>query len=461
MTDDTAKANILVIDDDVSLARVIYFELKQRGYSVTTANSGQEGLHLFEKAQFDVVLTDLRMKEMDGMDVLKQILAVAPEALVIIMTAYGTMDNAMQAVKLGATDYVTKPFATDQLAFVIEKALRVRTLENSNANLRQQVLDRSRFENLIGESPPMQAVYRMAEKVAASDTPVLILGETGTGKEELARAIHTNSRRADGHFIPVNCGAIPESLMESELFGHEKGAFTGADRRHIGSFEQANGGTIFLDEVAELPPHVQVKLLRVLQQYEIQRLGGESPVTLDIRVIAATNQDLPGLVDDGLFREDLFYRLNVVSITMPPLRDRNGDIDLLAEFFMKEFAEGQSMQIAGEVYDLLHTYPFPGNVRELRNAIQRALVLAETGEITINDLPPQMRNVEQHTSGDSLDFSDLSLEDIERRAILQALERHDGNQTRAAKSLDIPRHVLIYRMKKYGINSTSSVESKS
>lgn len=452
---DISNAKILVIDDDVSLARVIYFELRQRGYSVDTANSGQKGLEQFEKEHFDVVLTDLRMEELSGMDVLKQIMADAPETTVIMMTAYGTMDDAMKAVKLGAADYLTKPFATDQLAFVIEKSLRMRQLEEANVNLRQQVLERSRFDNLIGESQPMQEVYRTAEKVAVSDAPILLLGETGTGKEELAKAIHNNSRRAESNFVPVNCGSIPENLIESELFGHEKGAFTGAERRHIGSFEQANMGTIFLDEIAELPLHVQVKLLRVLQEHEIRRVGGEETITLNIRVVAATNQDLQSLVDEGAFREDLYYRLNVVSITLPPLRDRGEDIELLAEYFLQEFAGGRSFRMGDAVYQRLRSYEFPGNVRELRNAMQRAVVIAEDSEITINDLPPRIRDTNHSRFGTSIDFSDFTLEEIERNAILQALNRNEGNQSQAARDLAIPRHVLIYRMQKFGLYNKS------
>ncbi len=456
MTSHNTPKKILVIDDDVSLGRVIFYELKQRGYAVETAKSGQEGLEKFRSGQFDAVVTDLRMEGLSGMDVLQQILQDSPEAVVIIMTAYGTMDDAMKAVKLGAADYVTKPFAVDQLAFVIEKSLRMRSLEESAVNLRQQILERSRFENMIGDSAPMQEVYKTAEKVAMSDAPVLILGETGTGKEELAKAIHNNSRRASRHFVPVNSGAIPENLIESELFGHEKGAFTGADRLHIGSFEQANGGTVFLDEIAELPLHIQVKLLRVLQEHEIQRVGGEKIIELDIRVIAATNQDLERLVQEGIFREDLYYRLNVVSITMPPLRERNGDLELLAEHFLGEFSGGDALRMSEEVYDRLRQYRFPGNVRELKNAMHRAAVMAEKNEITTQDLPPQIREETAEQNGHHLDLSDLSLEEIERRAIRQALARHDGNQTRAAKALSIPRHVLIYRMKKYGMTGADS-----
>lgn len=442
---------VLVIDDDVSLGRVIYYELKQRGFQVTTAQSGEEGLNVYRDQHFDVVLTDLRMEGLSGMDVLQRILDEDPEAVVIIMTAYGTMDNAMKAVKMGAADYITKPFATDQLAFVVEKSLRMKSLEQSTTNLRQQILERSRFENMIGESKPMEEVYKTGEKVALSDAPVLLLGETGTGKEELAKAIHHNGYRAENPFVPVNCGSIPPNLMESELFGHEKGAFTGADRRHIGSFEQANGGTVFLDEIAELPHHVQVKLLRVLQEHEIQRVGGEEIIELDIRVIAATNQNLDQMVEEGTFREDLYYRLNVVSITLPPLRDRNGDIDLLAEHFLNEFSGNANLRLSPEVYELLHDYSFPGNVRELRNAIQRAAVMTDAEEIQVEDLPSKIRHTRESPVGRTPDFQDMTLDEIERKAIVQALERTGGNQTQAAKQLGIPRHVLIYRLKKYDI----------
>ncbi|MCF7805985.1 MAG: sigma-54 dependent transcriptional regulator [Candidatus Marinimicrobia bacterium] len=451
MNTEPQKRNILVIDDDVSLGRVIFYELKQRGFTATTAQSGEEGLQLYQKQDFDAVLTDMRMEGKSGLDVLREVLAINPDEVVIIMTAYGTMDNAMKAVKIGAADYITKPFATDQLAFVIEKALRMKSLEESTANLRQQVLERSRFENLVGESKAMEEVFKTAEKVALSDAPVLVLGETGTGKEELAKAIHHNGYRSEEPFVPVNCGSIPENLIESELFGHEKGAFTGADRRHIGSFEQANGGTVFLDEIAELPLQVQVKLLRVLQEHQIQRVGGEQIIDLDIRIIAATNQDLREMVENGTFREDLYYRLNVVSITMPPLRNRNGDIDMLAEHFLIELSEGQQVRLSDEVYELFHRYPFPGNVRELRNAIQRALVMNDGEEIQVDDLPSHIRNQQDDTSDKQLDLHNMTLEEIERSAIMQALEQTGGNQTQAAKRLGIPRHVLIYRLKKYDI----------
>jgi len=450
MTENRSQSKILVIDDDVSLARVIYYELKQRGYQVDTANSGQEGLDKWENTHYDVVLTDLRMEGLTGMDVLKQILAANPDAIVIIITAYGTMDDAMKAVKIGAYDYLTKPFSPDQVAFVIEKSLRLRRLEETNVNLRQQVMERSRFDNLIGDSEPMQEIYRTAEKVAASNAPVLILGETGTGKEELAKAIHYNSLRNEERFVPVNCGSIPVMLLESELFGHEQGAFTGAKRRHIGSFEQANGGTIFLDEIAELPLHVQVKLLRVLQEQEIRRLGGEETIHLNLRVLAATNQDLKTLVQEDLFREDLYYRLNVVNITMPPLRIRGKDIDLLAEYFVREFSGSRNFQIGEEVYERLHSYPFPGNVRELRNAMQRAVVMAEGDDITLQSLPPQIQSPEHELANGKLHLDGMTLEEIERTAILQALNKTDGNQSQAARELGIPRHVLIYRMKKFG-----------
>ena len=452
MSNKNSNPKILVIDDDVSLGRVIYFELQQRGYEVETAKSGEEGLQLFHEQQFDAILTDLRMEGMSGMDVLNAIIQEDPDAVVIIMTAFGTMDDAMKAVRLGAADYITKPFATDQLAFVIEKALRVKNLEQSTVNLRQQVLEQSRFENMVGNSEPMKEVYKTAEKVAISNAPVLILGETGTGKEELAKAIHFNSPRSEVPFIPVNCGSIPEKLMESELFGHEKGAFTGADRRHIGSFEQADGGTIFLDEIAELPLNVQVKLLRVLQEHEIMRVGGEEQIELNIRVIAATNQDITQLVEEGIFREDLYYRLNVVSITMPPLRERDGDIDLLAEHFLNEFDEAKQLRISDEVYDVFRKYQFPGNVRELRNAVQRAVVMADGDEITVQDLPTQMRG-KQESDKSYFNLSEMTLNELERKAIVQALKQTNGNQTQAAKRLGIPRHVLIYRLKKFDIKT--------
>ncbi len=447
-----SSPKILVIDDDFSLGRVIYYELRERGFSVETARSGEAGLELFNRQSFDAVLTDLRMKGIAGMEVLKTVLQNDPNAIVIIMTAFGTMDDAMKAVRFGAADYITKPFATDQLAFVIEKALRIKRLEQSAINLRQQVMKQTRFENLIGASQPMQTVYKMAQKVALSDAPVLVLGETGTGKEELAKAIHNNGLRSDGPFVPVNCGSIPEHLIESELFGHEKGAFTGAIRRHSGSFEQADNGTIFLDEVAELPLLIQVKLLRVLQEHEIQRLGSENRIYLNLRVTAATNQDLNQMVADGVFREDLYYRLNVVNITLPPLRERGSDIDLLADHFLNEFDKSHQLRFTEEVYERFRTYDFPGNVRELQNAVQRAVVMAEKETITLQDLPPKIRTSLSGQTTQPVNLSQMTLDEVERLAIRQALEQTNGNQTQAANRLGIPRHVLLYRLKKYGID---------
>ncbi len=446
---------ILLIDDDESLLKVTAHQLRQGGYSVTTAASGEEGLQKFKDHEFEVVITDLALPKMSGIDVLKEVRRRSKETVVILITAYGTVETALEACSLGADDYVTKPFSREQLRFALDKALRLRHLQAENVLLKSELLDKYDFGKIVAKSGKMQEVLKMVGRVAESDVTVLILGESGTGKELVARAIHYNSPRKNGPFITVNCPSIPDNLLESELFGHVRGAFTGATKDRRGKFEQADGGTIFLDEIGDLKPELQAKLLRVLQEKEIERVGGDRPIKVDIRVLAATNQDLEARIQAGAFREDLYYRLTVVPITLPPLRDRKEEIPYLVDHFLNKFSKGRRLQLSQEAMATLMEYDWPGNVRELENAIERAAILTTSEMITPGVLPPRLRPASvEESNGNVIRIPDdgLPLEEIERRSIRIALEKSGGNQTRAAKFLQIPRHVLLYRMKKLGIS---------
>jgi two-component system NtrC family response regulator len=372
---------------------------------------------------------------------------------VILITAYGTIESAVLAMKQGAFDYITKPFNRDELRMTLDRALRMRRLEKENAVLRAEVTDRYCFESIIGSGGKLKEVLDLAGRVAASDATVLITGESGTGKELLAKGIHYNSKRADASFVAVNCAAIPENLIESELFGHMKGSFTGAVRDHEGKFEQADGGTLFLDEIGDLRIDLQAKILRALQERQVDRVGGTKPVTVDVRVIAATNRDIEKAVKDGLFREDLYYRLSVVTLNMPPLRERRDDIPVLVEHFLKKFNRDAGVTIEGEALSAIKSYGWPGNVRELENVIERASVLKRGAVITPADLPDKLKKERTGIDSIILNLPDegISLEDLEKSLILKALEKHNNNQTRAAEYLGITRPTLIYRLEKYGL----------
>ncbi|RMI14196.1 MAG: sigma-54-dependent Fis family transcriptional regulator [Calditrichaeota bacterium] len=445
---------VLLIDDDINLNKVIAYQLHKRGCQVLTATGGEEGLKLFRKASVDVVLLDVQMPDISGIEVLKEIRQQNASAVVIMITAYGSIENALQACRLGADDYLTKPFGQEQLFFVIEKALRMRQLQEENRQLRSELVEKFDLGNLIAHSGKMKDLLRMVAQVAHSDATVLILGESGTGKELLARAIHYNSPRREKPLITVNCPSIPENLLESELFGHVKGAFTGAIKDRKGKFELADGGTIFLDEIGDLPEALQAKLLRVLQEHEIERLGDSRTLRVDVRVIAATNKNLENLVREGKFREDLYYRLSVVPLTIPPLRERREDIPFLVDHFLRQYAGERRLRIDPAVISALQAYDWPGNVRELENIIERMVVLSRSDTLTLQDLPPHIvqANAPENPVGVSGEEGELSLEEIERRAIIEALHRAGGNQTQAAKLLKIPRHVLLYRMKKFGLS---------
>ncbi len=446
---------VLLIDDDFNLGRVIGHQLEQHGYKVDTFTNGLQALDRFKTENYDLVISDIQMPEISGIDLLKKIRSENNEVVIILITAYGSVDNAIEACKLGADDYITKPFGFEQLMFVIGKALRLHRLQSENENLKQVLTDKFRFENMVANSGPMQAVLRISQKVAARNASVLILGESGTGKELIARAIHQNSKRKDKPFITVNCPSIPANLLESELFGHVKGAFTGAIKDRAGKFEQADQGTIFLDEIGDLHQELQAKLLRVLQEQEFDRVGGSSVIKVDVRVIAATNQNLLELVKQKKFREDLYYRLSVVPIQLPALRERREDIPYLIDFFLKRYGEQTTYKIDNAVLEALQSYNWPGNVRELENIVERMVTLAADEQITRDDLPDNIKF--RHSGSSSLAFTlpedGISLDDVERQVIRQALIRSDGNQSQAARLLKIPRHVLLYRLQKLDIQS--------
>jgi len=441
---------ILLIDDDISLCTVVSHQLKGMGYNVKIANRGAEGIEKLQKHSFDLVLLDLQMPEMHGMEVLKQIRLFNSQIPVIIITAYGTIENAVDVCRKGADDYLPKPFAKEQLLFTIEKNLRLKDLELDNQRLQTALEEKYRFGNIISKNKKMQALLQVAGRAAQSDAAVLITGESGTGKELLAKAIHLNSPRKEKPFVAVNCPSIPETLIESELFGHEKGAFTGATSSRPGKFEMAGGGTIFLDEIGDLKLDLQSKLLRVLQEHEIERVGGSKPISVDVRVISATNRNLTELAQKNQFRQDLYYRLNVIPLNIPPLRDREDDIPLLVEHFVKKYAT-HDLILKPDFIDALLKYSWPGNVRELENMVQRAVVLCSTNTLDRTCLTFDNKADFQP----SLPPDESTLAEAERRAIISALESTGWNQTRAAEILNIPRHVLLYRMKKLRIVKNS------
>ncbi|MBE0599601.1 MAG: sigma-54-dependent Fis family transcriptional regulator [Desulfuromonadales bacterium] len=451
------KPLVLIIDDDVSLRRVIEFSLCQAGYRVLSAADGEEGVSLFQRKTPDVVITDLQMSGMSGLEVVERVKSGSQRTQVIVITAFGTVENAVEAMKMGAYDFITKPFSRDHLRLVVEKALAFQGLEEENTRLRERLAEQS-LSSFIAVAEKTRAVVALVRRVAASEATVLILGESGTGKEMIARAIHEQSERHSRAFVPVNCAAIPGELLESELFGHSRGSFTGAMRDRKGKFELADGGTIFLDEVGELPLELQPKLLRVLQEMEIEPVGGH-PCKVDVRVVAATNRDLEELMAQGKFREDLFYRLAVIPVVIPPLRLRREDIPPLIAHFLKKHGNGQSVEISQKAMDRLIAYDWPGNIRELENLIERSLILSLSSTIEEHELPARVRlNTQRPFQGVlNLPETGYSLEAMEKEAIHLALLRNDWNRTRAASFLQIPRHVLVYRMEKFGIGKSPAV----
>jgi len=446
---------ILIIDDDSSLRRVLEYNLQEEGYEVSTAVSGEEGLLRFAEQEPELVITDMKMPGMDGFQVLRAVKERSPGTLVIIITAFGEVDSAVKAMKSGAYDYITKPFNRDELKLTVKKALHLTGLSEENRRLKAQLTDRREFRNIIGTSPAMERVFTMVRRVADTEATVLITGESGTGKELVARAIHSLGSRREAPFVAVNCAAIPKDLLESELFGHVKGAFTGAVRDRAGKFTLADGGTLFLDEVGELPVELQPKLLRSLQERCVEPVGGSAPLKIDVRVVAATNTDLEKAMRDGAFREDLYYRLAVIPIHLPPLRERREDIPLLIRHFAAKHG-ADAVPFSDQAVQALAAYHWPGNVRELENTVERLLIMREGEAVTLGDLPEKLSGIrEEGASGSvfTLPAEGYPLEQLEREIVMTALERNGWNQTAAARFLRIPRHVLIYRMEKYGIIS--------
>ena len=447
------KAKILVIDDDTSLRRVLEYNLLEEGYEVQVASSGEEGLYLFGQSQPNLVVTDMKMSGMDGLLVLKSIKERSPETSVIIITAFGTVDVAVEAMKAGAYDYITKPFIRDELRLTVRKALQFSGLAEENRRLKSELSDRADFRTFVGSSKEMEKVFDVIRKVSNTDAAVLITGESGTGKELVARSVHANSPRRESPFVAINCAAIPRDLLESELFGYVKGAFTGAIRDKIGKFQLAEGGTLFLDEVGDLPVELQPKLLRALQEKEVEPVGGSTVQKLDVRIVSATNLDIDMAMADGTFREDLYYRLSVIPIHLPPLRERRQDIPLLIRYFCSKHGSDK-ISFEKNALGTLVRYPWPGNVRELENTIERLLIMRNSDVISLNDLPEKFQeSTKPGTTIVKLPDEGYSLEQLEREVVVEALERNFWNQTEAARFLRIPRHTLIYRIEKYDIAS--------
>jgi len=445
-------AHLLVVDDETSARTTLALLLRKRGHRVVEADGVTAATKGLAEEVFDLVVTDLRMPDGDGLDVLRAAKVHAPETEVILLTAYAEWKSAKEAIRLGALDYFEKGQEPDELYHRIDKALAGRALRQENENLRAQLRERYGLAGVIAQSPAMHAVLDLVERVAPTDATLLIQGESGTGKEVIAKAVHHASARAARPFVAVNCGAVPETLLESELFGYMRGAFTGATVNKLGLFEEAHGGTLFLDEIAEMPGALQVKLLRALQSGEVRRLGATRPATIDVRVIAATHGDLAALISQGSFREDLFYRLNVIQMMLPPLRDRREDIPALAEHFLARAAGklGRARHLSPEALERLLRYPWPGNVRELENAIERAAILGRRDTIMPEDLPPHVSAGLQLGPSPTLPRQ-TTLAEAERAHILQTLERFGRNHSGAAEALGIGRTTLWRKLKEYGI----------
>jgi two-component system, NtrC family, response regulator AtoC len=450
---------VLIIDDEPGLRQTVSLILADEGYEVHTASDGEEGLAKGLEVQPDIILCDVRMPRLTGLEFLEKYRAANGTAMVIVMTAYGGMEMAIQAMKKGAYDYIQKPFSPDQLVLTLKKAEERETLRREVTRLREEVGIDRRYRQIVAKSPAMTKALEVAAKVAKHPSPVLITGESGTGKELVARLIHDESDRARGAFIPVNCGAIPENLLESELFGYTKGAFTGADRDKPGLFEAASGGTLLLDEIGDMPVTLQVKLLRVLQESEIRRLGDTRTRSVDVRLVTSTNKDLDEEVRLGDFRRDLYYRIAVVPIHLVPLRQRRDEIPLLVHHFIEQYNRKLKLDIRGidaDAMRVLLEYPWPGNVRELENTIERALVLSDGPKIKVEDLPTNITNPIVALDSPDLNDDELSVKKhsavLERRLIQQALERTGGNKTRAADLLELSSRALLYKIREYGLD---------
>lgn len=447
---------ILIADDDESLRRVLEFQLQEAGYKVLSATDGSEAFEVFTTNEVDSVITDLRMPNLSGLELLEKIKAVNAETPVIVVTAFGEVETAVAAVKAGAFDYITKPFNRDEILLTLERALTFSQAKNENRQLRELVDREFRLDSVIGDSAGMREVLNVVGRVSRSNATVLITGESGTGKELIAKGIHFSGKRKDLPFIPVNCAAIPENLIEAELFGYKRGSFTGATADTKGKFEYATGGTIFLDEISQMPLPLQPKLLRVLQEQEVVRIGESVPRKIDVRIVAATNQNLEKMVEQGTFREDLYFRLAVVPVSIPPLRTRRDDIPLLIKHFFRRAKEKhgfENLKMTREVTSVLSNYLFPGNVRELENLVERMVVLSDESSLTLVDVPDFITQPMQAFGNVKFELpaEGISLDEVESEIIRYALAMQNGNQSQTARYLGITRSALIYRMQKFGL----------
>jgi len=450
-----SESRVLVVDDEPDMLENFTRILRRAGYRCLTASDGERGLALLESERPDLLVTDLKMPGIDGMELLRQARELDPALASIVITAFATIESAVAAIKEGAFDYLPKNFSIEQLHVTVERALRHRAVQLENRNLRSQLKGTYGFENIVGRSPAMAEVFELVRKAARSDANILVLGESGTGKELIARAVHANSPRASQAFVPVDCASLPEQLLESELFGHEKGAFTGAVRTKPGLMEVAHRGTLFLDEIGELPLGLQSKLLRALQERQFRRVGGTAMVDVDVRVVSATNRDLPAEIAKGQFREELYYRVNVIAIALPPLRTRAGDVKLLVHAFLKRYGQGRIVGLDDDALAALDTYSWPGNVRELQNVLERACALADGDRVTRRDLPDYvLRGTGGATAGVDLPLKEAKerwMRVLEANYLRDLLDRHDGNISAAAKAAGIDRKTFHRLVTKYRI----------
>ncbi len=443
---------ILVVDDEISHCKMLEAVLTEDGYIISTALNGKEAVEMFEQDFYDLVLMDIRMRKMDGIEALKKIKEINSDIPVIMMTAYASLKTAIDALKIGASDYLTKPLNTDELVLLIEKTLNHKKLTEENKLLKKRLSDQFLYPEIIGDSPAIKEIFDIINHVAPTDATVLILGKSGTGKELIANAVHENSLRKSQPFVKINCAALPETLLESELFGHVKGSFTGADKNKKGKFSLANHGTVFLDEIGEMTPATQVKLLRVLQEKEFDPVGSSKPEQVDIRIIAATNKNLGDEISKGNFREDLYYRLNVVSLTLPPLKERKSDIKPLANHFMEKYANKNKITIRGftpEAYSFLLNHSWPGNIRELENVVERSVILSTDEMITTKAFPESLNPLQYRVQKEE-DRKSKTLKEVEKDMILFTLEEQNNNRTHTAETLGISRRTLQLKLKEYG-----------
>ncbi len=453
-------AKILVVDDDAVARELLAEALKNEGYNVEAYGSGEEAIARGREGRVDLVLTDIRMGAVDGLTVLREFKRMSQDTAIVVLTAFGSLEGAIEAIKQGAYDYLAKPFKKEEIKLVVQRSLDHCRLLRENTKFREELKSKDEWSPLVGSSPAMLEVYKLVARVSETRSTVLLQGESGTGKELIARAIHGNSPRRDRPFVPVNCGALPDTLLESEMFGYEKGAFTGAVGTKTGLFESANGGTLFLDEVGELGQALQVKLLRVMQDHEVRRVGGTTSIKVDVRIIAATNRDLEQLVKEGKFRDDLFYRLNVVRITLPSLKEREEDIPMLAHYFLQKCAAGATTAVRGfhpDTMECLTRYRWPGNVRELENAIERAVSLSHGPLLTPDDLPASLRQAsgpaeQKPEIPETTESVYLTLEEVEKRHLTRVLKETKGNKVKAAKILGIDRRTLYRMAERFGLD---------